>query len=149
MRLGLTEEPFLSFRGCVSVGKLWVTDDVILGEAVDAAASLYEQPLAATVVLTPDAATAAEAADELRLPFKLPSYFMQPWYACEVSLHGGGVIRTHVVDAWLDRHVDGNPLLGTYAERLLATFDISKPDVCVKHLNTKEILSAKGVTRQR
>lgn len=144
VRLGLTEEPFLSFRGCLAVGELWITDDVILGESVEAAASLYEQPLAATVVLTPEAVAAAEAGVKPELPINLPPSIMEPWYACQVPLHGGEAMKTYVVDALLDHYVDGNPMLGTYAERLLATFDMSNPEVRIKHTNTKEILTAKG-----
>lgn len=77
----------LAYRGCIAAGSLAVADDIFVGEAIDEAAELSEQSMAAVVWLAPSAVAA--------LVKRRSKMVLVEW---DVPLHGRGSLRTLVVN---------------------------------------------------
>jgi hypothetical protein len=129
----------LAFRGCITVGKVLVSEDVFIGDAMDEAAQWYEAANASLVWLTPAAAAKHGIVSETDLE-------VMPW---EVPLKGGVTLETlvvnpfsvvaHASDEYQDDTIDQR--LDELEARLLARLRLSAQiDVVAKRQNTMRFL---------
>jgi hypothetical protein len=142
VRAALDEEPYLTFRGCLAVGELWLAQNekpggpvVTLGPAIDEAFQWHEEADAAVVWLTPTAAFIAE-----NRPEEAPQQWAHTWFDWDVPLRRGGKLSTMVVNALLDDMATGYTYgESPYIATLRKTFNQS-PEVQVKWQNTQKML---------
>lgn len=88
VHVGLASDPPLVFRGTIAVGELIATPDVLVGAAVDEAASLYEQADAAIIWFAPGALDHWVSWNGSRVPTLL----------CDVPLRTGGSCSTRAIN---------------------------------------------------
>lgn len=139
--------PSLAFRGCIAAGSLVVADgDIFVGDAIDEAAELAEQAMAAMVWLAPSARAVLEK--------EAATLSLLEW---PVRLHDRGEVTVLVVNPfWLSAAMAGSAqgaeqTLRALLVLLMRPFAASNAiDVVQKRQNTEQFLEyAKELTISR
>lgn len=135
--LGLQPPVPWTYRGVVTYGEFAMHDsgNFFVGPAVDEAAAYHERANAALTWLTPRAASLVATADS--------SHFQGAVHKREYEfpLKRAGVVSMHRAHVASPFPIGSTPVeAANISQALLATFDLSKPDVCEKHRNTQAFL---------
>lgn len=138
---GVTLDPPLTYRGCISIGRVAVDGPFFAGPAVNEAAEWYEKAEAGVVWMTPTA-----------LAHSLPSKRRFFW---NVPLKGGERFATQVVNPLVTIWEGSEPPFSSVEDdppekkkaraqllrtQILQTFDDSKIPIAIKRAHTREML---------
>jgi hypothetical protein len=132
-------DPPRSLRGCISVGEFDFSDDILIGKAVDEAATYHEAADGAFTFLTPSAQNCLEeAAKEGGMNDEELSLFIQYEVPVKVKARTAGTSYSAP---------SLNPLAGEtkteqekVIDRMIQSFDVSDEDVQRKKVHTKKFL---------
>ena len=110
MRFAALGDPPLAYRGCIAYGEFEMEGDVLLGPAIDEAATSAEQAEAAVVWCTPSAAGKIDSPPNEHLLFG------------EVPLKGGMRYKSYLVRPWSPTQTV--PEVAETMRRILGTFEV-------------------------
>lgn len=122
----------LAFRGAVSSGYFCSSEEFLVGQAVDDCAQLFEQAQGAFVCISKSLTEqlfsgdgAVKSSNVLLLPFDVP---LKDKVTSRMLVLHTGIARAQA-----------EPVIGNHdlQEAILATFDLTRPDVQTKRENTK------------